>query len=186
MPRQAPHGSDELAAAEDAPRSEHNGTVPVLHATNPEMPFWGKGDWNSFFLLSFDNLSALISILAGLLSIPHILPVPEDVKDSYVSEYEHMIYRKMLPGVGFSLLFGNLWYAWMARKLAGYDKRTNVTAHPYGVNTPAGLLMTFNVVFKLVEIYMLDAVWKSTSELGYRFDGVGARDLISTQAGRVL
>ena len=59
MPRQAPHGSDELAAADDAPRSEHNGTVPVLHATNPEMPFWGKGDWNSFFLLSFDNLSAL-------------------------------------------------------------------------------------------------------------------------------
>ena len=58
MPRQAPHGSDELAAADDAPRSEHNGTVPVLHATNPEMPFWGKGDWNSFFLLSFDNLSA--------------------------------------------------------------------------------------------------------------------------------
>ena len=57
MPRQAPHGSDELAAADDAPRSEHNGTVPVLHATNPEMPFWGKGDWNSFFLLSFDNLS---------------------------------------------------------------------------------------------------------------------------------
>ena len=42
----------------------------------------------------------------GLLSIPHILPVPDDVKDSYVSEYEHMIYRKMLPGVGFSLLFG--------------------------------------------------------------------------------
>ena len=82
MPRQAPHGSDELAAADDAPRSEHNGTVPVLHATNPEMPFWGKGDWNSFFLLSFDNLSALISILAGLLSIPHILPVPDDVKDS--------------------------------------------------------------------------------------------------------
>ena len=39
MPRQAPHGSDELAAADDAPRSEHNGTVPVLHATNPEMPF---------------------------------------------------------------------------------------------------------------------------------------------------
>ena len=71
MPRQAPHGSDELAAADDAPRSEHNGTVPVLHTTNPEMPFWGKGDWNSFFLLSFDNLSALISILAGLLSIPH-------------------------------------------------------------------------------------------------------------------
>ena len=44
MPRQAPHGSDELAAADDAPRSEHNGTVPVLHATNPEMPFWGKGE----------------------------------------------------------------------------------------------------------------------------------------------
>ena len=66
----------------------------------------------------------------------------------------------MLPGVGFSLLFGNLWYAWMARKLAGYDNRTNVTAHPYGVNTPAGLLMTFNVVFKLVEIYMLDEYFK--------------------------
>ena len=66
----------------------------------------------------------------------------------------------MLPGVGFSLLFGNLWYAWMARKLSAYDGRTNVTAHPYGVNTPAGLLMTFNVVFKLVEIYMLDEYFK--------------------------
>ena len=35
-----------------------------------------------------------------------------------------------------------------------------MTAHPYGVNTPAGLLMTFNVVFKLVEIYMLEDYYK--------------------------
>ena len=46
MPRQAPHGSDELAAADDAPRSEHNGTVPVLHTTNPEMPFGLGGNQN--------------------------------------------------------------------------------------------------------------------------------------------
>ena len=32
----------------------------------------------------------------------------------------------------------------MARKLAAYDKRENVTAHPYGVNTPGGFLMVFN------------------------------------------
>ena len=49
----------------------------------------------------------------------------------------------------------------MARKLAKFDDRTNVTAHPYGVNTPGGFLMVFSLVYPLTIKYV--AAWKSTS-----------------------
>jgi len=143
---------ESFAPPPGVPRSKHMGNdVPVLLPTNPNMPWWTMGDVDSYFMLFFDNLSSLVTIIAALTSAPMIFRgmMPADEWNSMNTEYLNMIYRKMLPGAGVALLFGNCYYTWMARKLAYYDKRENVTAHPYGVNTPGGFLMTYNVVYTL-------------------------------------
>jgi len=121
------------------------------------------GDINSFLFLFADNLSSLLAITAEMVFIPNIVfnfkpdhvPVGsgsyagatvKDYKDAYVK----MVWGKISPGIGLSLLFGNLWYAWMAAKLAKKEGRTNVTALPYGINTPAGFLTVFMVMLPIL------------------------------------
>jgi AGZA family xanthine/uracil permease-like MFS transporter len=43
---------------------------------------------------------------------------------------------RILPGVALSILAGNLFYAWQAHRLAQQTGRNDVTAIPFGVNTP--------------------------------------------------
>jgi hypothetical protein len=83
--------------------------------------WWRKGDLDGFFGLFIDNLIQLILIvvLCG-----QLLQMPDE-----------LIFGRILPGVAVSLLFGNLFYAFQARKLALQSGQTQVTALPYGVNT---------------------------------------------------
>jgi len=144
---------ESFAPPPGVPRSHHMGTdIPIIMGTNPKMPWWTQGDIDSYFMLFFDNLSSIVSIVAAITSAPFIFaPTNTDMQH----EFLNMVYRKMLPGAGVALLFGNCYYTWMARKLAKYDNRENVTAHPYGVNTPGGFLMTFNVVYPLTLKYLV-------------------------------
>lgn len=47
-----------------------------------------------------------------------------------------LVVSRILPGVAISIFAGNLFYAWQAHRLAQRTGRTNVTAIPFGVNTP--------------------------------------------------
>jgi adenine/guanine/hypoxanthine permease len=47
-----------------------------------------------------------------------------------------MVAGRILPAVAFSILFGNLFYAWQAHRLARRTGRSDVTAIPFGINTP--------------------------------------------------
>ncbi len=86
------------------------------------MPRWFvKGDVDGFFGLWMDNLINLLLIvgfLKGLLGFP-----------------DSLIFGSVLPAAALSLLGGNLFYTWQARRLAKREGRDDVTAMPYGLNT---------------------------------------------------
>lgn len=46
-----------------------------------------------------------------------------------------LVNGKILPGAALSILFGNAFYSWQARRLAEKTGRTDITALPYGINT---------------------------------------------------
>jgi len=123
------------------------------------------GDLNSFLMLFFDNFSSLLAILAEMVFIPLIVLefFPFDVPNSisgivhegatvgdYMAANEAVVWTKVCPGISIALLVGNLWYAAMAWKLAGKEGRTDVTALPYGINTPAGFLTVFMVQLSIM------------------------------------
>jgi len=109
------------------------------------------GDVNSFFMLFFDNFSSLLGILASMVSIPMIaLGFDFANYGAYFGAFEEMVFRKVCPGIGFALLFGNICYALMAAKLSTKDGgRMDVTALPYGINTPAGFLTCYLVMLPI-------------------------------------
>lgn len=96
-----------------------------------------RGDIDGFFGLFIDNLLQLmvISVLGqAVCGLPSSL-----------------INERILPGAAVSILMGNLFYAWQARCLARRTGRDDVTALPYGINTPsvfAFLLLVMGPVYQ--------------------------------------
>jgi AGZA family xanthine/uracil permease-like MFS transporter len=96
------------------------------------MRLFVRGDLDGFFGLALDNLVQLLlidSLCRFVLDFP-----PE------------LLYGRVLPGVAVSLLVGNLFYAWQAHRLAARTGRTDVTALPYGINTPSVFAFVFLVM----------------------------------------
>ena len=61
-----------------------------------------------------------------------------------------LLLKFILPGAAVSLLVGNLFYASQAHRLARREGRDDVTALPYGINTPSLLVYIF---FVMVPVY---------------------------------
>src|SRR5262245_27845174 len=81
------------------------------------------GDIDGFFGLFIDNLLQLM--LIAVLSHT-VAGLPTD-----------LITHRILPGAALSILLGNLFYSWQAFRLAKRTGRQDVTALPYGINTPS-------------------------------------------------
>ena len=91
-----------------------------------------RGDIDGFFGLFVDNLLQLmlIAVLCG-----NVCGMPPE-----------LVYGRILPGAALSILFGNVFYAWQARKLAIRTGRTDVTALPYGINTVSLIAFVFLII----------------------------------------
>jgi len=86
-----------------------------------KLPWIVRGDLDGFFGLALDNLVQLLLI---------------DTLCRYVLGFgADLLYGRVLPGAAVSLLLGNLYYAWQARRLAETTGRDDVCALPYGINT---------------------------------------------------
>ncbi|MCL4179137.1 MAG: NCS2 family permease [Verrucomicrobia bacterium] len=91
-----------------------------------------RGDVDGFFGLFIDNLLQLMLIAA---LCPVVCGLPRE-----------LVYGKILPGAAVSILVGNLFYAWQARRLMRQTGRTDVTALPYGINTVSLLAFIFLIM----------------------------------------
>jgi len=110
-------------------------------------PWFVKRDMDGFFGLGLDNLIQFI--LIGTLC-QQVLGMPGE-----------LISRRIFPGAALSILFGNLFYAWQARRLARETQRKDVTALPYGINTVSLLAFVFFVMQPVYqETQDVDLTWK--------------------------
>lgn len=96
------------------------------------MRWFVRGDVDGFFGLALDNL-------VQLLVINTLCRVVLGFDDN-------LLYGRVLPGVAVSLLVGNLFYAWQAKRLGDRTGRSDVCALPYGINTPSVFAYIFLVM----------------------------------------
>jgi AGZA family xanthine/uracil permease-like MFS transporter len=91
-----------------------------------------RGDIDGFFGLFVDNLLQLM-LIAVLCT--QVCGMPSE-----------LVYGRILPGAALSILFGNAFYTWQARRLAIRTGRTDVTALPYGINTVSLIAFVFLII----------------------------------------
>ena len=90
------------------------------------------GDVNGFLGLMVDNLSVL-ALLAAVLIGGYGIPAS-------------IVFGRMFPGTALGVLIGDLLYAWLAWRLARRAGRSDVTAMPFGLDTPSTIGMVLLVL----------------------------------------
>jgi len=90
------------------------------------------GDVNGFLGLALDNVTNLVilsSLLIGVFGFP-----------------ADLVLGRMVPGTALGVLVGDLAYTWLALRLMRRTGRTDVTAMPFGIDTPTLFAMVFGVL----------------------------------------
>lgn len=101
-----------------------------------------RGDIDGFFGLALDNLIQLLVIGALLGQV--------------LGFDSALLLGRVLPGAALSVVAGNLFYSWQAKRLADRAGRSDVTALPYGINTVSLFAYVFLVMLP-AKLAALDA-----------------------------
>ena len=114
---------------------------------NKKQPLLVKKDIDGFFGLMTDNLMQLIVI--GALC-HHVCGISTS-----------KVFGVILPGAAVSIFIGNIFYTWQAHKLAQRENRSDITALPYGINTPSLFAFIFFVMLPVkIETGSSELAWK--------------------------
>ena len=97
--------------------------------------WWEPGDWNGFFGLGTNVLVNLL-VLTGLLKF--VIGIPDEV-----------LFGTILPAIGLMLFLGNMYYAFMARRLGEKEGRNDVTALPSGPSVPHMFFVVFAIMLPI-------------------------------------
>jgi adenine/guanine/hypoxanthine permease len=97
--------------------------------------WFSRGDIDGFFGLFVDNLLQLMLIAVFC--------------TQFCGMPASLLYGRIMPGAALSILFGNIYYAWQARRLAARTGRTDVTALPYGINTVSLIAYVFLIIMPI-------------------------------------
>ena len=93
---------------------------------------WVQGDWNAFFGF-FTNVVLNVIVLTGLAL--NVVKIPTDI-----------VFYRILPALGIALPIGNIYYAYLAYRLAKRERRDDVAALPYGPSVPQFFICVFVVM----------------------------------------
>lgn len=100
--------------------------------SSKKFPWFVSGDVDGFFGLFTDNLLQLMLIMVLCTTVCGF-----DSK---------LLNGQVMTGAAVSLIFGNLFYAWQARKLAIKTGNPAITALPYGINTTTVVAFIFLIM----------------------------------------
>ncbi|HMD60138.1 MAG TPA: hypothetical protein VKG78_01830, partial [Opitutaceae bacterium] len=96
------------------------------------MKLFCRGDVDGFCAIALDNIVQLLLIPPMCIGVLGFRP--------------ELAFGRILPGIAVSYLAGNVFYAWQAHRLARREKREDVCALPFGLNTPTLIAYIFLVM----------------------------------------
>ncbi|MBU8907850.1 NCS2 family permease [Desertibacillus haloalkaliphilus] len=109
-------------------------------------PWYKKEDTDAFFALFQNNLANFVIIAVTMLG----MGFPTSI-----------VFGQVIPGAAVAVIVGNLYYAYMANRLAQKEGRTDVTALSYGISTPVMFVFLFGVLLPALTLTGdPDLAWK--------------------------
>jgi AGZA family xanthine/uracil permease-like MFS transporter len=119
-----------------------------------KLPYWVRGDTNAFFGFGVNvlvNVLTLTGLCIGVLKMP-----ASDV------------FGVILPALGIALVLGNIYYTFLARRLAAKENRSDVTAMPYGPSVPHMFIVIF-VIMLPIYLRTKDPIQAWTAGIAWAF-----------------
>src|SRR6476469_7466719 len=107
----------------------------MLKLAKSDVPLWVRGDTNAFSGLGINvlvNVLTLTSLCVGVVHLP-----------------AHDVFHSILPALGIALVIGNVYYTFLARRLARREGRNDVTAMPYGPSVPHMFIVVFLIMLPI-------------------------------------
>src|SRR6059036_3865733 len=121
------------ASAKRRARSSPAAPPPTSAPAESRASRWvAAGDVNGFLGLALDNVTNLVilsSLLIGVFGFP-----------------ADLVLGRMVPGTALGVLVGDLAYTWLALRLMRRSGRADVTAMPFGIDTPTLFAMVLGVL----------------------------------------
>ncbi|SNS66749.1 putative MFS transporter, AGZA family, xanthine/uracil permease [Asanoa hainanensis] len=99
------------------------------------IPWWVRGDTNAFFGFGVNVLVNVLTLTGLCLGVVHLA--------------SGVVFGTILPALGIALVFGNVYYTYLARRLARRENRTDVTALPYGPSVPHMFIVIFVIMLPI-------------------------------------
>jgi AGZA family xanthine/uracil permease-like MFS transporter len=119
-----------------------------------KLPYWVRGDTNAFFGFGVNvlvNVLTLTGLCIGVIGMD-----PGDV------------FGVILPALGIALVLGNMYYTYLARRLATKENRADVTAMPYGPSVPHMFIVIF-VIMLPIYLRTKDPIQAWTAGIAWAF-----------------
>jgi adenine/guanine/hypoxanthine permease len=104
----------------------------VNDTTRFHYPLFARSDLSAFWALFTDNFANLL-VISGVCRL--VFKMPDEI-----------VFGRILPGASLAILAGVVFYGWQAHKLARRERRTDVTALPYGISTPVMFVYLFGII----------------------------------------
>lgn len=99
------------------------------------IPFFTSGDIGG---LTYTLTNNIVNYLIVIATLSGVLGWPDEI-----------VYGRVIPGMSIGLLVSGAYYAYMAYKLGKKEGRSDVTALPSGVSTPAMFVILYGVIMPL-------------------------------------
>src|SRR5207245_3230248 len=128
--RRSPTGRGSSRGSCGAPSAPRG--PPTAERAERRQAWIASRDLNGFLGLALDNVTQLV-ILSSLLI--GVFKFPAD-----------LVLGRMVPGTALGVLVGDLAYTWLAVRLGRRTGRDDVTAMPFGIDTPTLFAMVFGVL----------------------------------------
>ncbi|BCB79912.1 hypothetical protein ACFQ1L_07780 [Phytohabitans flavus] len=100
-----------------------------------KLPYWVRGDTNAFFGFGVNVLVNVLTLTGLCIGVVHMASGD--------------VFGTILPALGVALVFGNIYYTYLARRLARKENRTDVTAMPYGPSVPHMFIVIFVIMLPI-------------------------------------
>ena len=107
-----------------------------MASSGTQSRWWVRGDLDGFFGL-FSN--SIANTLTAIFLLSVVAKMPSEI-----------VFGSIVPAIGLSLAFGNIYFAIQAYRLARKEGRSDVTALPYGISVPHYFIVTFAILIPVL------------------------------------
>ncbi|GID94321.1 regulator [Amorphoplanes digitatis] len=119
-----------------------------------KLPYWVRGDTNAFFGFGVNVLVNVLTLTGLCIGVIGMAP--------------GNVFGVILPALGIALVLGNMYYTYLARRLAAKENRTDVTAMPYGPSVPHMFIVIF-VIMLPIYLRTKDPIQAWTAGIAWAF-----------------